>query len=185
MKDIKTYIQNHYMITDGAMGTYFRQIYTDDRRASELANTENPEKIRAIHDAYIEAGARLIRTNSFAGNVQTLCGRPLRAYEQWEKPLKIVYENVYQAYQIAKEAAADHEDVWIAGDIGPVPEQGMIDDQEILAQYETMADALLDAGAEIILFETFADFKYIFPVIQYIRNQASPVIMVSFCLNKF
>lgn len=55
-----------------------------------------------------------------------------------------------------------------------------------------MLDALLDAGAEIFLFETFADFEYILPAVQYVRKQViekhlpfSPVIMVSFCLNKF
>ena len=115
-----------------------------------------------------------MRTNSFASHAEGLTGLPLHRADDRQ--------------------AALHTDgkVWIAGDIGPIPTNGEISDVDILAQFEAMLDALLDAGAEIILFETFADFEYILPAIHYVKKQAtekhllqSPIIMVSFCLNKF
>ena len=184
--DFLNEVKNHYILTDGAMGTYYGQLYQVPGRMSELANTSKPDQIEKIHTAYIEAGAALIRTNSFASHANTLAGMPLHQCEQREEVLRQIYDNVYLSYMIAKRAVLKSgRRVFIAGDIGPVPESGATQEEEIMAQYKAMADALTDSGAEIILFETFADFRYIFPVISYIRQKASPVIMASFCLNKF
>ena len=184
--DFLNEVKNHYILTDGAMGTYYGQLYQVPGRMSELANTSKPDQIEKIHAAYIEAGATLIRTNSFASHANTLAGMPLHQCEQREEVLRQIYDNVYLSYMIAKKAVLKSgRRVFIAGDIGPVPESGATQEEEIMAQYKAMADALTDSGAEIILFETFADFRYIFPVISYIRQKASPVIMASFCLNKF
>lgn len=185
-------LEENYILTDGAMGTYYGQLYQASGRMSELANTENPTQIEQIHRAYIDAGANLLRTNSFASHSQTLTGLPLRLIEDKHTVLRQIYDNVYKAYEIAVRAVEKSgRDVWIAGDIGPVPTGGADDEADIMAQYRAMADALLDVGAKIILFETFADFEYILPAIAYIREKAAsvsytmPVIMTSFCLNKF
>ena len=184
--NLKELLKNHYVLTDGAMGTYYNLKYPAANQAAELANITRPREIIDIHKEYLMAGARILRTNSFASNVQVLCGKPLRTFTNWDEPLKQVHDNVCAAFQNAKSAAAEcHVEAWIAGDIGPVPEQGASDDEELTAQYETMADALIASGAEMILFETFADFRHILPTIKYIKAQANPVIMTSFCLNKF
>lgn len=175
------------------MGTYYAQAYPTEENISEIANIAHPEQIERIHTEYIAAGAQLLRTNSFASHAEGLTGLPLHRADDRQATLQIIYDNVFQSYKIAQKAAfhADNK-VWIAGDIGPIPTKGGISDDEILPQFETMLNALLDAGAEIILFETFADFEYILPAVQYVKKQViekqlpfSPVIMVSFCLNKF
>ena len=186
-------IKNHFLLMDGAMGTYYAQKYPAEENISEFANITHPERIEHIHTEYITAGAQLLRTNSFAGHAEGLTGLPLHRADDRQAVLQIIYDNVFQSYKIAQKAALHAESkVWIAGDIGPIPENGEISDVDVPAQLETMLDALLDAGAEIILFETFADFEYILPAIHYVKKQvtekhllSSPVIMVSFCLNKF
>lgn len=186
-------IKNQFLLMDGAMGTYYAQLYPAEKNISEIANITHPEQIERIHTEYIAAGAQLLRTNSFASNAEGLTGLPLHRTNDRQASLQIIYNNVYQAYKIAQKAAlCANSKIWIAGDIGPIPENGAISDEEILTQLETMLDALLDAGAEIILFETFADFEYILPAIRYVKKRVleknlalSPVIMVSFCLNKF
>lgn len=186
--DFKERAKGAYILTDGAMGTYYNRKYAHESGAPELANIQMSERIVEIHREYLAAGAKLIRTNSFASNVQTLTGAPLRMYDDWKAPLKQVYDNVKAAYDNAVQAVAGAQSdacAWIAGDIGPVPQQGMVSDFELRAQYETMADALLDAGAKIILFETFSDFAQILDTVRYIKAKADPVIMASFCLNKF
>ena len=186
-------IKSHFLLMDGAMGTYYAQVYPTEENIPEFATITHPEQIERIHTEYIAAGAQLLRTNSFASHAEGLTGLPLHRADDRQATLQIIYDNVYQSYKIAQKAAlASDNKVWVAGDIGPIPANGAVSDNEILIQFETMLDALLDAGAEIILFETFGDFEYILPAIQYVKKQVieknlslSPVIMVNFCLNKF
>ena len=59
------------LLFDGAFGTYYAQLF-DTRELPELANTLHPERVLQIHRDYIEAGAQLIRTNTFAANTFSL-----------------------------------------------------------------------------------------------------------------
>ena len=55
------------LLMDGAMGTYFNRLHPDAGEA-ESANLTHPEWIKEIHKKYIQAGAGVIRTNTFAVN---------------------------------------------------------------------------------------------------------------------
>ena len=103
--DFHKILTSRLLVTDGAMGTYYREKYGGTSRAPELDNLEAPERIRAIHREYIEAGADIIRTNSFASNVQTLC--PDGSGQTREAQLRAVYENVTAACRIAKAAVKE------------------------------------------------------------------------------
>ncbi|MBM6685618.1 homocysteine S-methyltransferase family protein [Faecalicatena contorta] len=77
--DFRELFRSGRLVTDGAMGTYYREIYGGGSRFPELDNVAAPEKIEAIHREYIRAGADILRTNSFASNTETLSqtwGRP-------------------------------------------------------------------------------------------------------------
>ena len=93
-------IKSHFLLMDGAMGTYYAQKYPTEEDISELANITHPERIEHIHTEYITAGAQLLRTNSFASHAEGLTGLPLHRADDRQ--------------------AALHTDgkVWIAGDIG-------------------------------------------------------------------
>lgn len=160
-------IKSHYLLADGAMGTYYAQVYPTEENISEYANIMHPERVERIHAEYIAAGAQLLRTNSFASHAEGLTGLPLHRAVDRQATLQTIYDNVFQSYRIAQKAVlqADKK-IGIAGSIGPIPTKGATSDDEILTQFETMLDALLDAGAEIILFETFANFEYILPAIR-------------------
>ena len=72
---IREYLQNRKLLTDGAFGTYFSGKYNSEM-LPELANMKAPDQVRTIHREYIAAGARLIRTNTFASNCTNLnCDR--------------------------------------------------------------------------------------------------------------
>ena len=195
------------LITDGAMGTYYREKYGEGSGVPELDNLKAPEKIREIHREYIEAGADIIRTNSFASNIQTLC-RKLPGQTR-EEQLRTVYENVSAACRIAQSAAAEAEgrhgsgtdgqeagtdgsgtgmgrQIYIAGDIGPVPEQGGDgEDESVIEEYKAMAKAHLDAGLRLIWFETFPDLERILPVAEWIRSVSDAFIMTGFSVNMY
>ncbi len=188
--DFREVFRTGRLVTDGAMGTYYREIYGGGGRFPELDNVAAPERIEAIHREYIGAGADILRTNSFASNTETLSqtwGETSR-----EELLGKVYENVRAACHIAAgavEKEAPGRPVYIAGDIGPIPEHGIGDDEageeEILEEYRTIAKAHLDAGVKLIWFETFSDFKRILPVAQWIRSVSNAFIMASFSVNMY
>lgn len=181
---IQEYLKEHKLIADGAMGTYFAKMQGNDKLVSEFANIENPELIEKIHKQYIDAGARFLRTNTFAANMEVLKG-------DQEKQDKIFHA----ACQIAKHAAGEAWDrkdaktsvedlVFIAGDIGPIPvnpERGI---EAVVAEYKHMCDIFIEEKVSAILFETFSDLSMIQDVVSYIKGKSDIFVIVDFCVNK-
>jgi len=172
---IKKYLKENILITDGAMGTYYSHITGSETTVSELANIENPELIKSIHQEYIEAGAKLIRTNTFSANSFTL-----------NKSRQDIKELISAGYEIAQSAAKDH-DVFVAASIGPIPElvEGRIlEGDVILDEYLFIANSFLDLGAELFIFETFSSTEYMKEVAQYIKSiNPKAFILTQFALN--
>ena len=71
MKPISEYLKENYLICDGAFGTYYAEKY-NTKELPELANLSAPERVREIHEEYVSAGAKLIRTNTFAAHSDLL-----------------------------------------------------------------------------------------------------------------
>lgn len=154
--NIKQYLmENEYVLTDGAMGTYYSQISSKKTTFSELANIEEPDIIKRIHLEYIEAGAKLIRTNTFSINRLNM------------KKYKIE-EIIRAAVNIAKEACKK-KSVYIAGSIGPIFSSDLKSD-EILKEYKTIIDQLLINGINIFLFETFSSLDFLPELSAYIKH---------------
>lgn len=176
---IREYLKHKKILADGAFGTFFSEISHSADTLSELSNLSNPQKITAVHEAYIQAGARLIRTNTFAANIYAL-----------KVDSEILVKIIKAGYSLAKQAATncyDEEPVFIAADIGPIASNINDEYAELLDEYKVIIDAFIDCGADIFLFETFADAKYITPLTAYIRQKCSGdvFIMTQFCLNKY
>lgn len=167
---IQEYLKKNILITDGAMGTYFSQISGKDSASSELANTENADIITAIHKEYIENGAKLIRTNSFALNTRTM--------NLSRDDLKGL---LVSSYNNAKKAAYG-KDVFIGISIGPIPGNDLetsIDER--LDEYKFIADTFLNEGADIFIFETFSDTVCLPEITKYIKDKNKN----SFILTQF
>ena len=177
--DIREELSVHKVICDGAFGTYYSSL-TGESSLPEKANRENPELVKKIHKEYIEAGARIIRTNSFASNTKALgCS------------LEAVKKEVKTAYQLALEAVCESseilqgEKVYIAGDIGPISME-QASKEEIEAEYELICKAFIEAGAKVLVFETFSDLDMIEEVIQKIHRQHEEVFIITqFCVNQY
>lgn len=184
--EFREYIMEHQILTDGAMGTYYGEKFQEEGGSPELQNLSHPERILEIHREYLKAGAQLLRTNSFSANLVTMFGERQKPGLSRQEKLSGLKENVRAAYGLAKQAADEVKpETFLAGDIGPVPEQGISEPEELLEEYFAIGDALLEAGAEIIWFETFSDFQYILPVAEYLKQKKDIFVMASFCLNKF
>lgn len=171
---IEEYLKTHKLLADGSIGTYYARLcHTDE--APELANILHPERIREIHTEYIKAGAKLIRTNTFASNTAYLV-----------RDIQTVKENICAAAAIAKKAVKDSsmDEIFIAGSIGPIPiEEG--DYIPLQEQYYEIAKSFLEAGIRILDFETFSDIDEIRQVIHRIKKEYDVCIIVSIAVNQF
>jgi methionine synthase / methylenetetrahydrofolate reductase(NADPH) len=172
---IQDYLKEHKLIIDGAMGTYYSRLENNENAVSEYANLTAPDKILKIHKDYIKAGAGLIRTNTFAANQQVLNITPLEQVDI-----------ISASYELARKAVMESgKEVYIACDIGPIPELGGRSEEDILEEYRLICDTFIRYKPEIILFETFSDIYYIKKLVPYIKAAVPEVfIITNFCLNK-
>ncbi len=172
--DIRTYLKTNRLLMDGAMGTYFLSRQGQGDEMPEIALVQNRDEIKKIHEAYCHAGAKLLRTDTFAANRFSLG-------IEGEK----VDEIIRLAVKTAREAAGGCENLYIAGDIGPVPENALIKEEEILDEYKRMCRVFLEEGLDIILFETFSRLDHMEIMAEWLRKEVPDCfVMVQFVLNK-
>ena len=169
------YLKSFRLVTDGAMGTYFASREHSENAIPEYANLSEKNKIKNIHKEYIKAGANLLRTNTFAAN-RSILGISKKEQEAI----------LHAACKIAKEAVEEcQRQVFIAGDIGPIPEYATTEEADIISEYQEIIDCFLSENVDAILFETFPDARYMKQLAAYIKNKSKKTfIIVEFCLNK-
>ena len=172
--NIREYLKKSKLIADGSFGTYYSQKYkTVD--IPEYANITASQRISEIHTEYINSGAKLIRTNTFASNTYSL-----------DCSIEQVKENIKAAYKIAKEAVEQSgKEIFIAGNIGPVPAVFQHDFEAVEEEYYQIAKTFIDEGADILCFETFTQSEHIMPAIKRIKEECNPFIIVQFCVNQY
>lgn len=165
-------IKDHILLMDGAMGTYYNQQYGTELEAEE-ANLVHPEEITAIHKAYIEAGAELIRTNTFAVNHLMFSKQ-----EECERA-------IHAAIACARQAVAESSrEVEIAASIGPIRQTVTEDDENTIKEYQFLINSMLAEGIRIFVFETMLELKWVQPLSEYCKSQCEEsVVIVQFSLN--
>ncbi len=161
-----TKLEKQILIGDGAMGTLLLT-YGKDVCIEEL-NISNPDQIFSIHKAYIDAGADVIQTNTYAANYLKLARYGL------EESVKEINS---QAVKIAKKAAGNNTYILgtIGGNRGIKPSSIQLDD--IKMSFREQLHALLLEGVDGILLETFYDREEIETVLEIARRETElPII---------
>ena len=178
---LKEYLKKYKLIPDGSMGTYYSELINQPGAISEFANRSNPTIIERIHKEYMQAGARVIRTNTFAANMEVL---QVDAKEQKyliEAACRIAKNAVNELNKQTKEQVP----VWILGDIGPIPEDADTQEEAVLREYKMICDIFIAEGLDGIHFETFSNLNYIEKLVPYIKAQKEDMfILTSFSVNK-
>ncbi len=167
---IRTILQNQKLLFDGAFGTYYTYLY-DTKELPERANTKYPERVLQIHKEYLEAGAQIIRTNTFASNTVSM-----------NMPWESVQENIKEGYRLARKAVSDRA-VYIAADIGQILCETQHQRENASAEYCKICQSFLELGAEIFVFETFSDLEDIQLALELIQDKA--FVIVQFSVNQF
>ena len=169
--------QSTPILGDGAMGTMLHQ--ESHARADacfDAMNVEAPEIVLAVHKAYIAAGADLIETNTFGANSYKLSntGRS-QAVEQYNR----------SGVELARLAIAesDREDVYVAGSVGPlgmgVYPFGQLSQDEASSAFAEQLSALVYAGVDVIVFETFSEHRELLLAIDVLRDIDSEIPVVA------
>ena len=178
--NIREYLENHKLLTDGAMGTYFDSIEKENYICSEEANITNPALVREIHRSYVKNGAQLLRSNTFLANEGTFLSLTQAKAEAFENiTLK---QLIIAGYQLAKETAQEvyqeEYPIFAAADIGPILEERDSEEADILQQYYEICDSFLEAGADIFVLETFPDTQYVLKMAEYIRKSCPEAFII-------
>lgn len=159
--------QDQPLLADGAMGTQLHKRGAAIDACFEALNFTNPDTVRAIHRDYIDAGADIIETNTFGANRYSLAEHGLG--DQAAAVNRAGVELVRAAI-----AESGRDDVYVAGAIGPLSVRlrpyGRISDAELRAAFEEQISALLDAGVDLLLLETFTDHHEILNVLAVIKS---------------
>ena len=178
--NLQEYLRERRLITDGAMGTYYEKKYGDTVAFPEQENLLHPERIRDIHLEYLHAGARLLRTNTFATN-PVFFPDPSQLLEG----LRAGYAIAESAVQKFRKETGCTEDIFIAADFGPIGELEEQSASEVLDDYRQMCDVFLDCGASVFVFESQRDDKYVKQLADYVKERRGDAfVLVQFTFDK-
>ncbi len=133
-------------------------------------NLTNPGLIREIHDSYMQAGADVLESNTFAAN-----RLKLKKYNLEDKVREI---NLAGA-RLAREAAG--EDLYVAGSLGPpgqmLQPRGPLSREDLEEIILEQASALYEGGVDLFLLETFSDVSILEEIIRILKRHFDlPVI---------
>ena len=157
------------VVFDGAMGTMLQEAGLEAGIASEAWNLENPEGVAAIHRSYLEAGARIVTTNTFGGS------RPRLELQGLADQVEEI--NAAGA-RIAREVAAEF-DALVAGDIGPTGEllepMGILTPEEAQRFFAEQVRGRVAGGVDLILVETMSDLAEVEAAVRAAQEVAPEV----------
>lgn len=149
LPDFLSTLRSQPLVFDGATGTllYERGVYLN--KSFDDVCLKNPDLVREVHRDYVDVGVDVIQTNTFGSNRIALAAHGLA-----DK----VTDICTAAVTLAKEAADGR--AWVAGSIGPttlLPKDLIRSKTRAKAfdAFHEQVGALADAGADLLLFETF------------------------------
>jgi methionine synthase / methylenetetrahydrofolate reductase (NADH) len=143
-------LSNRVMVADGAMGTmlYARGVFIN--RCFDELNLSAAGMVSQIHEEYVKAGSEILETNTFGANRFRLA-----AFGMAEKLREINHAGVRLARAAARDSA------FVAGAIGPlgvrIEPLGPTSFAEARAAFREQVEALLEAGVDLLIFETFGN----------------------------
>lgn len=142
------------ILADGAMGTLLHTKGIAVDACFDELNLSNPALVFEIHRAYLEAGAEIIETNTFGANRYKLAEHGLEDR---------VGEINRQGVRLARQAidAAFKPDIYVGASVGPLGVRlapfGRVQPEQAYAAFHEQITALCDAGADLLILETFSD----------------------------
>lgn len=207
--DIQEILKSRILVLDGAMGSMIQRYNLTDadyrgerfkdfphevKGNNDLLSLTRPDVIQEIHEAYLEAGADIIETNTFSGTSIAMADYHME---------DLVYELNYESARLAKESCDKYTALnpdkprFVAGSIGPTnrtlslspdvndPGYRAVTFDELVEAYTEQIRGLVDGGTDVLLIETIFDTlnakAALFAVDLYFKNvgKAPLPVMIS------
>ncbi len=143
------------ILADGAMGTTLMELGLQFGNSPELWNVELPDRVRQVHRGYLEAGAKIILTNTFGGNRFRLS---LHGLQDRAAELNAAGSRIARA-----EVEASGRRAVVAGDMGPsggiLAPLGDLEPEQAVEAFAEQAAALVEGGVDVIWIETMSSLE--------------------------
>ena len=140
------HLHSSLLVADGASGTMLYARGVPMEVCFDEINQSQPDLIRQIHEEYVDAGARLIETNTFGANALSLSKYNLEGQAETLNA---------RGVEIARKAAGSR--AYVAGAVGPargLPEQEYTE-ADYRRVYREQISAIAEGGADAVILETF------------------------------
>ncbi len=170
-QNLQQALQDHIVIFDGAMGTeiYRRNFFVNI--SFENLCLARPDVIRAIHAAYLDAGAEVLTTNSYGANRAKLMKFGLA------EQTVVINE---AAVKLAREVAGDN--AMVAASVGPVGDvPSYLNPLEILTE---QVSVLVNAALDFLMFETLAGLADLDLALKAAASADGVPFVLSFALDE-
>lgn len=157
------------------MGTMLFASGLEHGGAPEMWNIEHPDRVAAVHQAYLDAGSRILLTNTFGGSRYRLVLHNLEDR---------VAELNRAAVQILRSVVdTSGVNALVAGDIGPsgglIQPLGELTYEEVVQSFSEQASALIEAGVDVIWIETMAALEELQAAVEAVRRVSSDIPVIT------
>jgi 5-methyltetrahydrofolate--homocysteine methyltransferase len=161
MSALRAVLAERVVVADGAMGTMLQasEATVDDfagyEGCNEILNVTRPDIVTGVHEAYLDAGAECVTTNSFGANLSNLS-----EYGIADRIGELSLASARLARAAADRRATPDRPRWVLGSMGPgtkLPTLGHVTFRELREAYQANAEGLLRGGADALIIETCQD----------------------------
>ncbi len=179
MSDLIAALKSGTVLADGATGSYIFELtgrLSEGRFVYEGLNLSNPELIKGVHLAYLQAGAQCLASNTFEANRLSLAAGGLETMTAELNSAGVRLAR--QAIEDFKAQAGVTGDFFVLGSIGPAP-AGPWTAAEQRVSYAEQIEALSTAGVDAILLETFQSLSQVMPALDAAKSvtRCPPIIL--------
>lgn len=167
-QDLRQALKERTLTGDGAMGTYLYQLGLPVGISYEELNITQPDVIADVHRRYYDAGARLIETNTYTANREKL--------SKFGLELDVAAIN-RAGVELARKAVG--ADAYVVGAVGSIRSgrRRVVINAQLEDDFREQMEALLEAGADGLLLETFYEHDELLAALRVARSLTNlPVI---------
>ena len=165
-------LNERIVVGDGATGTYLYELGVPLHHCLEEINVTHPELVTKAYQAYADAGAEVIETNSFGANRLRLARFGL---EEKAREFSLA------AVRVAR-AAVQGRGIFVGGSVGPLslrPADGEVSPGDQRALFLEQIGALMDGGCDLIFLETFTALDELLLALEVAKSLGSLPVVAS------
>jgi len=173
------------ILADGANGSYlFARTgrLSETNHVYEALNVSNPDAVRQLHFAYLQAGARCLTTNTFGANRTQL--NALGENGRVAELNKAGVDRAREAIETFRAQTNIEQDLFVLGSIGPTGDDRPTT-EKLRAIYREQIEALIAADVDALQVETFSSLQQVETILNLIAELGSaPAVIIQMALHE-